>query len=170
MKSATYCPCWRAVRAQARVFAGGEWRSALLSAALVLGTPALQAAQVVLPERQFDPAVWSAEEQDRPIAVRRLSATAHSSNHLIRLQGSERPHYHDRHDLTVTLLAGAGRIHLADRQVDLAPGDVVVIPKGTLHWAENRATGASVVFAQFAPAFDGKDRRFVEVETAGADR
>ena len=85
-----------------------------------------------------------------------------SSAHLIRLKGRELPHYHDQHDLNVSLLSGKCIIHFIDHAVTMLPGDVVFIPQGSYHWAENIDPLASVVFAVFAPAFDGKDKRLAE--------
>jgi mannose-6-phosphate isomerase-like protein (cupin superfamily) len=52
-------------------------------------------------------------------------------------------------------------MHLADRVIDVGPGDVIDVPRGVVHWAENVGDGASEAYAVFAPPFDGKDRRFV---------
>jgi len=62
----------------------------------------------------------------------------------------------------VTVLSGQSTIHFKDRNVKLNPGDVIFIPKGKYHWAENTDPNSSVVFAVFSPGFDGKDRRKVE--------
>jgi len=64
--------------------------------------------------------------------------------------------------LTVSVISGAAVIHFKNHEVSLLPGDVIYIPKGTFHWAENMDPVASVAFAVFAPAFDGKDRRKAE--------
>jgi len=105
---------------------------------------------------------WSEEERAKDIAVRPLQRTEHVSTHLIRLRGSEFPHYHDRHDLIVMVRSGTSVLHFADRDLKLGSGDVAFVPKGALHWAENTDPEASVVLAVFAPPFDGKDRRRAE--------
>ncbi|MGB0713015.1 MAG: cupin domain-containing protein [Gammaproteobacteria bacterium] len=105
---------------------------------------------------------WTAEEQAKPIAIRHLHRNADTSTHIVRLKGAEPPHYHDRHDLTVTLLSGRSTLHLKDHDIHMGPGDTAFIPRGVFHWAENTAQGASEAFVQFTPAFDGKDRRLAD--------
>ena len=118
--------------------------------------------KLVYPDRVYLQTSWTEDERRKDISIRHLHRSTGASTHLIRLKGREFPHYHDRHDLTVSLLSGKSTIHFRDHQVSLQPGDVTFIPKGTLHWAENTDPVASVVFAVFSPAFDGKDRRRAE--------
>ena len=115
--------------------------------------------KLVFPERIYQQVAWTDNELDQAIAIRLVYASPDTSAYLIRINGSETPHYHDRHDLKVSVLSGSGVIHFLDHDVALDPGDVVFIPKGTYHWAESTADAATVVFATFSPAFDGKDKR-----------
>jgi len=101
--------------------------------------------------------LWSEAEQARNIAVRRLRATAEVSVSLIRLAGAEQPHFHKDHDLVVVLLSGSARLHLGNRTVEVHPGDVMEIPRGVVHWAENTGPGASEVYAIFSPPYNGLD-------------
>jgi mannose-6-phosphate isomerase-like protein (cupin superfamily) len=119
-------------------------------------------ARLVFPDNTYRDVSWTQDELARDIAVRNLHRGTHASTHLIRLQGNEFPHYHDHHDLNVTVLSGKSIIHFHDHDVSLAPGDVIFIPQGTFHWAENTDPVASEVFAVFSPAFDGHDRRTAE--------
>lgn len=105
---------------------------------------------------------WTDEEKQKAIAIRHLQRTKNTSTHLMRLQGKEFAHYHDRHDLSATILSGHVVIHYQDHDVTLTTGDVMFIPRGTYHWAENIHPNASDVFVTFSPAFDGKDRRKAE--------
>lgn len=119
-------------------------------------------AKLVYSDKVIQQIEWSEAELKRDIAIRHLYRSSDASTHLIRLKGNERPHYHDHHDLSVTVISGKSIIHFKDHEVSLAPGDVLFISKETLHWAENVTPGASVVFAVFSPAFDGKDKRKAE--------
>jgi mannose-6-phosphate isomerase-like protein (cupin superfamily) len=119
-------------------------------------------AKVVFPTQIHGTSTWTTQEQIQAIAIHHLKRTQNLSTHLIRLQESEVPHYHDRHDLQVVLLEGSSIIHFKDHQVRVEKGDVVFIPKGTFHWAENISPKASIVFATFSPPFDGKDKRLAE--------
>ena len=116
---------------------------------------------IVEPKATTEQTSWTDQERAQEIAVKTLRKTESASYHVIRLSGAEKPHTHDRSDLSVFVLRGAVRMHLADRVIDVGPGDVIDIPRGVVHWAENVAGGASEAYAVFAPPFDGKDRRFV---------
>jgi mannose-6-phosphate isomerase-like protein (cupin superfamily) len=102
---------------------------------------------------------WSEAERKKGIAVRGMYRDEWVSTHLIRLAENEPPHYHDHHSLVVSVISGKSVIHFKTHAVPLTPGDVVFVPPGTFHWAENQGDEASVVFAVFSPAFSGKDRR-----------
>ncbi len=102
---------------------------------------------------------WTKEELGLGIAVRNISRTENYSTHLIRLMGKEYPHYHDSHDLNIQVISGSSALHYETSSIRLKPGDSVLIPRGTYHWAENVGINASVVFVTFTPPFDGKDRR-----------
>lgn len=118
--------------------------------------------KVVFPDKGYENIEWSASDKSKNIAVHHLSQGSYSSTHLIRIKGSEKPHYHDTHDLTVTIIEGESIIHFRDHEVVLYQGDVIHIPKGTYHWAENIDSKASVVFALFSPSFKGKDKRLAK--------
>ncbi len=100
----------------------------------------------------------SAAEDLSVVHLRKGQATSH---HLITLRGREQPHVHDRSDLSVFVLRGAVVMHFADREVRVGPGDVVDIPRGAFHWAENVSDEPSLAYAVYSPAFDGQDRRAV---------
>jgi quercetin dioxygenase-like cupin family protein len=113
--------------------------------------------RIVAADQVIDSPLWSEQERARPIAARLLHTSEFASAHLIRLQGAETPHTHDQHDLTVTMLSGSAVLHLGDSAFAVHPGDVMDIPHGTPHWAENVGTDASVVYAVFSPPYDGTD-------------
>ena len=115
--------------------------------------------QIVYPNKGYQDIEWSQAEKAKNIAIRHLSSNEYSSTHLIRLKGEETPHYHDRHNLTVMIISGESIVHFHNHEVVLYEGDVITIPKGIYHWAENIDSEASVVFAIFSPAFRGKDIR-----------
>lgn len=120
--------------------------------------------KLIFPEQTYQKVQWTEKEKSLPIAIRHLYRNEAVSTHLIRLQGNETPHYHDHHDLSVTALSGQSTIHFKDKQIALKPGDVVFIPRGTYHWAENHDINGSVVFAVFSPAYQGKDKREANLE------
>jgi|GEM_PF-510132 len=68
------------------------------------------------------------------------------------------PHLHREHEEIIVVRTGRARARIGERDVDLKPGDVFLVPRNTVHaaraYGEEPCTGVSV----FAPAFDGKDR------------
>lgn len=121
----------------------------------VLGVVLLAAACNPRPDNFF-----SDEEKKAPLVIKELYRDDNKSSHIILLNGAEKPHYHDRHSIEVTLVKGKNRLHLGDKVIDLQKEKTVRIDKGVLHWAENAGDGYSIVSADFYPPFDGKDRRF----------
>ncbi len=105
---------------------------------------------------------WSEEEKGKDVAVVEVKRSAWASYHVARVRTAERPHVHDRHDLTVVMLKGKARVHLGEEIHEVGVGDVVHIPHGSRHWVENVGEGASEAYVVFTPAFNGEDRRFVE--------
>ena len=120
--------------------------------------------RVVLPYGMEKPVKWTRAEKRQNLAVRQLNATRMASFHMIRLKGAEKPHVHDDHDLKVFMVSGKGMVHVGDLEYTMLPGEALEIPKGLVHWAENQAKDASVVYATFTPPFDGKDYRVIENE------
>ena len=49
------------------------------------------------------------------------------------------PHYHESWDETVYGLGGTSTWRIAGRDVDLAPGESIFIPRGVVHGFENRS-------------------------------
>ncbi len=118
--------------------------------------------KLILAGQEIDSVSWSEEEMAKDFAIRPVFKDDDSSSVLMRMQASEPPHYHDRHGLAVTVVSGRAAINFSDKRVELKSGDIVVIPKGTYHWAEPLDDKPSVVFVVFSPPFDGKDRRVVK--------
>jgi len=119
---------------------------------------------VITPEDGFRNIEWSDEELYQEAGKRTVRITSEASYHVILLNESERPHYHDYHDAIVFILSGETFIHLENETFIAVPGDVIEIPRGTLHWAELVDDKPVEVYAVYTPAFDGNDRRFLERE------
>ena len=119
----------------------------------------LSSTKIVLPDQSLSTISWSDEEKAKDFAIRPLFRDEYMSAVLMRMTANEPPHYHDRHDLAVTVIDGPVAINFEDRREVFQNGDVALIPKGTFHWAETVNGKAGVVFVTFTPPFDGKDRR-----------
>lgn len=137
---------------------------ALIFLFFVSGCRASAARGSVVTPREALKINWSAEDLQKPIAVRFLRKTPQASFHIIRLKGAEKPHRHVVHDLSVFMISGRARVHLGKLTYEMRAGDVAEIPQGTLHWAESLASEGSEVYAVFTPPYDGKD--FVEAADA----
>jgi quercetin dioxygenase-like cupin family protein len=105
---------------------------------------------------------WEPWERAKDVAVRPLWNDRASTHSLVRLAVAEKPHVHDSHDLTVFVLKGRVRVHLGDRAVELGPGDIVQIPHGLRHWAQNIHPTASEAYVIFSPHYKGEDKRLVK--------
>jgi len=102
---------------------------------------------------------WTEEEKARDVALRTLKVTKEASFHLVRVRTGEKPHVHDSHDGTVFVLSGRFLVYLGDLTVTVGPGDVLEIPRGVVHWAENIHPDASEAYVIFTPPYDEKDWR-----------
>ena len=126
------------------------------------GCSTLSSGRIIEPDKILNSAEWTKEESAQTISNRTLQSTEQASYHLIRLKGAEKPHIHATHDLTVVVIKGEANIHFKTKTVKTKVGDVIRIPRGALHWAENTAKTASEVYAVFTPSYDGKDHVVVE--------
>ncbi len=137
-------------------------RSASILAILLLGMSACAdgptaRGRVLAPDGVSERVAWTPEELAKPIAVRRLRATAEVSVNLVRVKDAEKPHSHQTHDVVVTMLSGGGVLHLGERAIPVKPGDVMEIPRATVHWIENTDPAGSEAYAVFSPPYDGTD-------------
>jgi len=118
--------------------------------------------KLVQPDTVTEEVSWVEAELKSDIAIRKLRETQDASFQIVRLNTAEKPHVHQRHDLTVFVMRGKAMMHLDGKDIAVAAGDVIDIPRGVPHWVENRSRSASEVYAVFTPAFDGKDTVFLD--------
>src|SRR2546428_10535816 len=83
-----------------------------------------------------------------------VGRTASASYHLVQVDGSESPHRHLAHDLTVFVLRGRGTLTLGEVRRALAAGDAAVIPRGAVHWFADGAREPALAFVAFPPPLD----------------
>lgn len=91
------------------------------------------------------------------IKITTLGQGQEVSHHLVQIRDREKPHLHQRHDGTVFMFKGSGYLIMDKVRIDLMAGDVVYIPRGTVHYFVNTGSDPAVAFVVFAPPFDGKD-------------
>ncbi|HYY05510.1 MAG TPA: cupin domain-containing protein [Candidatus Limnocylindria bacterium] len=94
---------------------------------------------------------------DQDIRADEVSRTASASYHLVQVRGSERPHRHAAHDLTVFVLRGRGTLALGEVRRALAAGDAAVIPRGAVHWFANGGRAPALALVVFTPPLDAPD-------------
>jgi mannose-6-phosphate isomerase-like protein (cupin superfamily) len=71
-------------------------------------------------------------------------------------------HKHVSHSEHVYIVEGEGTMTLGDSTLILKPGLLIFIPKGTPHSAKSKRNHKLKVLSIYSPAFDGKDRIFLE--------
>lgn len=70
-------------------------------------------------------------------------------------------HYHKLSDETYYVYRGQGTMRVNDEYRDVSAGDIVFIPKGSIHGMKNTGTEDVIIFFISAPAFDPETDRFV---------
>jgi len=80
-----------------------------------------------------------------------------ASYHVVQVLGSERPHRHATHDLTVFVLRGHGVLTRAAGPTPLAAGDAAVVPRGEPHWFASQGAYPAVNLVVFTPPLDAPD-------------
>jgi quercetin dioxygenase-like cupin family protein len=135
-------------------------RSSVLLGALVLSGCVARPPDVVTPD-----GAWSLDDLLRQhpidaganIRADMIARTTGASVHLAQIRAGETPHRHMMHDLTVTMLRGEGRSTVGGVVRSVAAGDVVVIPRGTVHFFVNTGGGVAATVAVYSPPMDAPD-------------
>ncbi len=97
-----------------------------------------------------------------------VDRTASASYHVVQVADRETPHTHATHDLTVLVLRGKGTLTLDGATFPMTAGDVVVIPRGRVHWFARDGAEPAVAFVTFTPPLDAADT--VPVDSDGGRR
>ena len=98
-----------------------------------------------------------------PVTVIDLGRTAWVSHHIAVVRTAEQPHYHRFHDLTVVMMRGEGVLDLEGRKIEMKPGDVAHVSRGTRHFFRNSGSDPAASFVTFSPPFDGRDTVTAEI-------
>ncbi len=98
------------------------------------------------------------DEQDT--RTDRIAEDSLSSVHLTQIRGGVLAHHHAKHQETVFLVRGAGRLVLGKKKQKIAAGTIVSIPAGTPHSFHNLGKVPAVVISVFSPKFNARDRVF----------
>lgn len=109
----------------------------------------------------------------RPAAGQNIRAdeidrTTSASYHVVQVADRETPHTHGTHDLTVLVLRGTGTLTLDGATVSMAAGDVVVVPRGRVHWFARSGDEPAIALVTFTPPLDAPDT--IPVDSGGGRR
>ncbi len=85
-----------------------------------------------------------------------------ASSFVIVIKKEVKAHRHVNHTEHVVVLAGTGEMKLGDKQFEIKKGDVILIPKNTIHSVKTISKEPLKVLSLQAPYFDGKDRIFIQ--------
>jgi len=93
---------------------------------------------------------------------RALFGDSLASSFVIVIKQGVKPHKHLQHSEHVAVLDGTGEMTLGEKKFEIKKGDVIFIPKNTVHAVKTTGKVPLKVLSVQAPAFDGKDRIFIE--------
>jgi len=116
--------------------------------------------RVSAPEGALDLDAFIAAHQlpeEGGIRADQIGRTEGASYHLVQVLGSERPHRHMAHDLTVFVLRGRGVLTRGGRPTPLDTGDAAVVPRGEPHWFASDGAFPAVALVVFTPPLDAPD-------------
>ena len=85
-----------------------------------------------------------------------------ASSFVIVIKKEVKLHKHIAHSEHVVVLDGTGQMTLGDKSFEIKKGDVVFIPKNTMHAVKSTGKQPLKVLSVQSPNFDGKDRIFIE--------
>lgn len=92
----------------------------------------------------------------------RFAGDSSCTSFVITIQDKVAPHKHLSHSEHVLVLEGEGEMQLGEKTILLKKGDLVFIPKNTVHAAYRKGKQPLRVLSIQAPAFDGSDRVYVK--------
>ena len=107
------------------------------------------APKVITPDGALAAVEWPEEEQ-----VRFIHENDDGSYGRMRFTGKQEPHSHDKHDLTLILLSGRGRLHVGQKVIEIGRASPVFIPRGTEHLFDFSMSDVAVeAFVTISPRY-----------------
>jgi quercetin dioxygenase-like cupin family protein len=134
--------------------------AAAIVAALVSSGCGPQLTRVSAPQGTLDLDAFLAAHRlpdEGGIRVDQIGRAEGASYHVVQVLGSERPHRHLTHDLTVFVLRGRGVLTRGGRATPLESGDAAVVPRGEPHWFASAGAFPAVALVVFTPPLDAPD-------------
>jgi mannose-6-phosphate isomerase-like protein (cupin superfamily) len=96
------------------------------------------------------------------IYVRNLYSDSLVSSFVIFVKKEVKAHKHLEHSEHVYVLEGEGNLLLGDEQRKISKGDIIFIPKNTVHSLKVTSENPVKIISIQAPYFDGSDRILIE--------
>lgn len=94
-------------------------------------------------------------ENIKPIPLHR---SAHTSHLLVQIRDREPLHYHADSDISVLMLRGNGTIHVGEQKLPAKAGDVLLIPRGVVHYFVNAGKESAAALVIYSPPPGPNDR------------
>lgn len=139
----------------------------LFAAAVVLSGTALAASTVEPPVVHFDEVVKAHPiDPARGAALTEVARGEQASVNVWQMTKGLPTHFHRSHEEVIFVRSGRAEARIGDRTVEMKAGDILLVPKGVVHGVKVLGDAPFLGVSVFAPAFDGKDRVFVEEKPA----
>lgn len=122
-----------------------------------------------------DPDRYAARDLEQILAANPLGANEdfkvtllyenpRSKHVLVQVRDREPPHIHADSDITVWLLQGQGVLHVAGKEHPVKAGDVLHIPRDTVHYYVNRGFEIGAALVVYSPAPGPDDRVLIRTK------
>ncbi len=122
----------------AAAFTAGLFAARLAPPAGAQTSPPAMTPQIInlaaLSEDEIGPLINNSDLRSRTLVATEQGTFAVQSGNVFK-------HFHADANEIQLILAGEGSFWLGDRQVQIKPGDLIIIPKGTVHAGSMAATG-----------------------------
>lgn len=135
----------------------------------VVGVAVFLWAQAALPPPKLESVqsiIKRVKLEDPNLPIRQFVQGEHATVNIVTPKTAMKPHYHAAHEEIVYIIRGRGKMRLGDEVKPAQAGDVMFIPERTVHTFIPESDDC-IALSVFAPAFDGKDRVFVEEGSKG---
>lgn len=143
----------------ATFFAGGLIAGQIIPSATAQGAPPVLPTQIVnliaMTDEEIGPLVPNTD-----LRTRLLGATEHGT--IAVQSGNVFKHYHADANEVQYIIDGSGSFWLGDKEVQIKPGDLIMIPKGTVHAGSKAATGRYKAIAFKMPPQRSDDTKRVD--------
>ena len=96
------------------------------------------------------------------IAMQNMHSDSSVTSVVIWIKKEVKPHYHATHYEQVYVIEGTGQMLIGNDHFDVNPGDLITIPKGTIHALRVTSKLPMKVLSIQTPEFDGSDRVMVQ--------